>query len=129
MLKVQWDAAQDCNNKKMGLGVVVRNYAGEVQVALSTTVHYIIDPSVAEVLVIWKVVSFCCDLGLQHVIFEGNSMQVVSALNKDSPCWSNFSNLIEDSNVLLKRFESFVVRHTCRAANQASHRLAKTTLS
>ncbi len=61
MLKVKWDATLDCNNKKMGLGVVVRDYAGEVQAVLSTTVHYIIDPSVAEALVIWKAVSFCSD--------------------------------------------------------------------
>jgi hypothetical protein len=112
MLKSNWDAALDCKNMMLGLDVVVRDHAGVVQAALSTTVQYITDPTVAEALVAWKAVRFCCDLGLPRVLFKGDSMQVISTLNKNTHCWSNFGTRIEDSKVLLHSFESFVVRHT-----------------
>jgi hypothetical protein len=84
MLKANWDAALDCKNMMLGLGVVVRDHAGVVQAALSTTVQYITDPTIAEALVAWKAVRFCCDLGLPRVLFKGDSMQVVSTLNKNA---------------------------------------------
>jgi hypothetical protein len=44
--------------------VIVRDAEGLVLAAMSTTVPFITDPSIAEVVAAWKAVGFCQNLGL-----------------------------------------------------------------
>ncbi|XP_062155184.1 uncharacterized protein LOC133863239 [Alnus glutinosa] len=113
--------AWDGTKKLIGLGVVIRDNGGVLVAALVQTVPHITDPTHAEAMAAWKAVSFCSDLGLRRATFEGDSLQVVSAMRKDEPCWTSFSQLIEDSMVLLSSLDYFDVRHTRRTSNQAAH--------
>jgi hypothetical protein len=56
----------------MGIGVVIQGVSGEVQVAMTQIIPYIIDPVMAESLAAWKAVSLCHDSGFTQVIVEGD---------------------------------------------------------
>jgi hypothetical protein len=75
----------------------VRDSSGVFQVALSAAVPSIIDPGVAKAMAAWRAVNFCCDLGFQRTIFEGDSLNVVNALCMLGSCWNRFGQLIEDT--------------------------------
>jgi hypothetical protein len=92
---------------------------------ITTTIPFITDPTVAKVVVAWKGVAFCRTLGFQRVIFEGDALEIVNALRQDSPCWSHYGQMIEDTKVLLYSFPSWSIRHTEREANEAVHCCAK----
>jgi hypothetical protein len=65
----------------------------------------------------------------QKVSFEGDSMIVVSALNREDHCWSAYGQLIEDTKIKLNSFSSKRVKHVPGVANNVSHCLAKFALS
>jgi hypothetical protein len=52
-----------------------------------------------------RAVGLCLNMGYQGAIFEGDSLNVVSGLRSTGPCWSGFSQLIEDTKIKLKSFE------------------------
>jgi hypothetical protein len=80
IIKLNWDVALDRKNNKMRVGAIVRDSSGEVLTALSTIVPFINDYDVVEVVVAWKAVTFCCEMGFQWMIFEGDFLNVVNAL-------------------------------------------------
>jgi hypothetical protein len=50
MLKANWDAAVDCKQKLVGIGVVIRTHEGTVQAAYSASEQGITDLATTEVL-------------------------------------------------------------------------------
>jgi hypothetical protein len=78
--KVNWDAAIDSINKCMGVSAIVRDYQGIVIAARSYTLGFISKPVVAEAIAALHVVEFSRDLGIPHLILEGDSLQVVNAV-------------------------------------------------
>jgi hypothetical protein len=68
-------------------------------------------------------------MGWSHVILEGDFLGVVSALQKDEPCWNSVGQLIEDTRSSLQDFHSFFIKHVKRDTNQVAHRLAKLAIS
>jgi hypothetical protein len=49
--------------------------------------HIITDPEVAESIAARRAVPFCEELGFHSVVFEGDSLNAVNALNSHTPCW------------------------------------------
>jgi hypothetical protein len=79
----------------MGVRVVVRNSSGYVQATLAKVVPYIVDPTLAETGGL-AAVQFCCVLGLQRVVLEGDSLTMIFTLRREGSCWSGYGQLIED---------------------------------
>ena len=78
-----------------------------------------------EALACYKAVEFAAELGLQKVIFEGDSAMVISALNQDNATLSSFGVVIDDicSQVLV--FQSFAFNYVGRSCNCVADSLAK----
>lgn len=72
-------AAMD-KNKKMGIGVIERDYVGEVLATLMAPKPYITDLVVAETMAALAAAVFTRDVGLQKVELESDAIQVVQAL-------------------------------------------------
>jgi hypothetical protein len=51
------------------------------------------------------------------VEFEGDSLEVVQAVNRESPCWKSYGHLIADIQTKLLVFHRYAVRHVGRSAN------------
>jgi len=84
-LKLNWDAALKMQSMRMGIGIVVQNEKGEFVAAMAKVLHFINDPTVAEALAAWHAANLCVDRGFHRVVLEGDSLVVVSALNKVLP--------------------------------------------
>jgi hypothetical protein len=54
--------------------IVIRDEGVEFVAALIEFVTYIIDPLIAETVAVWFAAQFACDLGIEHVILEGDSL-------------------------------------------------------
>ena len=78
-----------------------------------------------EALACHKAVEFAAELGLQKVIFKGDSATVISALNQDNATLSSFGVVIDDicSQVLV--FQSFAFNYVGRSCNCVADSLAK----
>jgi hypothetical protein len=72
----------------LGVDVVIRDDSGAFVAALSKIVPYIVDPLIAETVAVWHVAQLVCEMGYQHVLLEGDSLSVISALKKEGPCGS-----------------------------------------
>ena len=64
-----------------GIGVIVWDWRGEAIGALSTSVLAAQSVVELEALACRRAVLFAVELGLQDVVFEGDSLQVIQALN------------------------------------------------
>jgi ribonuclease HI len=70
-------------------------------------------------------VEFCKERGVQDIILEGDSLQVVQGLNERTPSWRRYGHLIDDTRALLGTYSRWMVHHVKRDANRAAHGLAK----
>jgi hypothetical protein len=68
--------------------------------ALTKAVPFIIDPLLAEMVVVWHAAQFVRDLGLQHMLLEDDSLQVISDLKKVGPLECNRGQLIFDTKLI-----------------------------
>lgn len=68
--------------KIMGVGVVIRDDNGAFVAAFSKIVPYILDLLTVEIVAVWHAAQLACDLGLQNVLLEGDSLNVIADLNE-----------------------------------------------
>ena len=72
-----------------------------------------------------KAVEFAVEIGLQRVIFEGDSTMVINALNHGSAEFSFYGVVIEDIRCQAMVFQSSVFNHASRSCNCVADALAK----
>ncbi|KAF5465990.1 hypothetical protein F2P56_015949 [Juglans regia] len=72
--KINWDAAYDDNLKRMGGGIVIRNWDGELMAAAGWAKPSISNPLHAEAFVLERATTQSLELGLSQCIFEGNAL-------------------------------------------------------
>jgi hypothetical protein len=74
MFKVSWDVGFNPQRQQMGVSVIVRDDHGRVHAAVCKTLDTYQEPVIGESLAALQAVEFSRDLGLQDVIFEGDSV-------------------------------------------------------
>ena len=123
--KVNFDGATFSDIATAGLGVVVRDSEGLVIAALLERIH--LPPTVAalEALACRRSILFAIELGLQEVVFEGDSEVIFKLLTAEQPCMSAFGHIIEDSRSLAARLRLATFTHTKRQGNNVADNLAK----
>lgn len=109
MVKVNWDAAIDILPKRMGVGTIIRNAEGTIMAIMCTTVPFITDPTVTEAVALWKVASFCLELGFQRLHLEGDALEIVQTLQQRDSCFSRYGQLIDDTRVRLSSLQTWHV--------------------
>jgi hypothetical protein len=128
-IKLNWDAALDVRQNRMGVGIIARDEMGEVKAALCTTLPYIQNPSVAEAYGARRAVEFAREMGFSSIIIEGDSREVVLALGNSGDCCVSYGDLVSDTRVLLSFFPHWNIAHVGRDGNKATHCLAKLVVS
>jgi ribonuclease HI len=96
--------ALDKNNGRMGIGLVIRDSSGKVYAAASHVVDFLIDPIVGESMAALKVVEFCKNMGLDRIMVEGDSLQVVNAINKPGLNWGKYGHIVANIHEVLRYY-------------------------
>jgi ribonuclease HI len=109
----------------MGYGAVVRDDLGLVVAAQAVTLLGSLDPCLAEAGAILKAIQLCVSLGLQRVIFEGDSKGVVDGIHSTAENWSHKGMMLDDIRIQLQHVSHWRVEFVRREGNQAAHTSAK----
>jgi hypothetical protein len=104
--KVNWDAAIDTVNKRLGIGLIVRNHNGLVIAARSQTKMGCLEPVAVEELAAFQAIEFSIELGLQDIILEEDALQVVNALNFSDRCLNRFGQIVADAQMIIASLPS-----------------------
>jgi hypothetical protein len=89
----------DTVHGRMGMGIVVQDNEGYVVAARSLTKLGRLEPVATEALTVFQVAEFSKGLGLQDIIMECNTLQVVNAMRSTGQNWSRFGQLVKDMHV------------------------------
>lgn len=127
-LNYNLDASLDSSGKQMGVGIVVRVESGAFKTALISTEPYICDSEVVEAIAVWRAFLFGEELGGHRSIFEGDSLNVVKAINSSEVCCRPCGNMVEALKERLLQHPDWTVSFARREANQVAHCLAKYAL-
>lgn len=64
--------------KNAGVGLVIRDYAGELITTLCKNEEYVASPKIDEILALKRATLFCMEIGCHEVIsFEGDAKTVI----------------------------------------------------
>ncbi|XP_059431643.1 uncharacterized protein LOC132165167 [Corylus avellana] len=125
MIKVNWDATIDQGNSCVGLGLLARDANGQFVAARGIKKRIAADPTVAEAIAALHAVIFAKELGFSNVMFEGDALTVVNAINSTRSCESSYGHFVEDVKRYMSDLATSSFVHVLRGANSAAHNLAK----
>ena len=109
----------------VGIGVVIINSSGQVIGALSDIIHLPSAIDDVEAIAFRRAISFAMEIGVEEVVFEGDSETIIKALNSDSSCLSSFCHIVEDIRALALNFASCCFSHVKGQGNAVVDKLAK----
>lgn len=81
-IKINWDVATQKDANKIGIGVVIRDNEGAVLMSVMKPMYYCTDATSAEVRGLFEAVGLCKEFGSSACMLEGDSLQVVNAVNQ-----------------------------------------------
>ena len=116
-LKVNWDASFSKSQGRMGFGAVVRDETRMVLAAQCKSFVGFLDPAVAEARAALMAIQFC----QERVHFEGDTQEVVNAVNSMSKDWNNVGLLVVDIRHNLQAFQHWRMSYICREGNCVAH--------
>ena len=123
-MKVNFDGAIFDDLRAVGIGVVVQNEHGEVVAALAEQIPTPDSVFTLETLAARRVVLFARDIGLHHVVFEGDSESSIHAISNRLLLHSSCGHIIHDILLFSRSFQSFSFSHVCRQGNALADALA-----
>ena len=125
MIKLNYDARLNTREGRVGMGFIARDSQGNCLATRSMSLETKTDASEAEVLAAANSVIFCKELGYTNIIFEGDAMQIIKAIEVEDPCLRSYGHIIDCIRRELSCFENASVIHVRREANIVAHTLAK----
>ncbi|XP_050280506.1 uncharacterized protein LOC126721501 [Quercus robur] len=126
--KVNYDAAISNAENKAGIGVVVRDYNGEVMASLIQQLEQAYQPVEVEAIAACRAVEFGSEIGVDCAIVEGDSEVIVKALRNNDNGLTPFAPLINDVSLFSSLFSELSYSHIRRDGNKVAHSLAKLAL-
>ena len=125
MYKTNFDCAVFEDSGEAGIGVVIRNFAGEVMASLSEKIPLPATVEAVEMLAARRAVKFVQEVGLAESIFEGDSQSVILALQRNTMVNSGIGHLVKDVLSSVNSLWRCSFSHTYRQGNAMAHALAR----
>ena len=122
--KVNVDGAVFTKQKQVGIGVVIRDSAREVIVALSHKLARPLGVLETKAKAMEVGIQFALDVGVRDVIFEGDALSICNALRGVGEVYTFVQNLVVDMSQRVKVFRSYAFSHTKRQGKISTHLLA-----
>jgi ribonuclease HI len=129
VLKCNVDASFYTADGATGCGWCLRDSSGHFKLAGTNIVNSSYSVVEGEALAIIEAMEELSYRGLQSVIFESDSKQVVDAISSTQNGISEFSILIAHIQTLLSSHNYFEVKYIKRQANNVAHTLARAAYS
>uniref|UniRef100_A0A803QHU6 Reverse transcriptase domain-containing protein n=1 Tax=Cannabis sativa TaxID=3483 RepID=A0A803QHU6_CANSA len=126
--KLNVDAATNVDQKKLGVGAIIRDHNGVVVAAYSKVAQGNFRSDEMEAKALFHALNWALQHQLAITHIETDALRVSTALNSTSKDLSCFSDIIMDVRCLLSFFPQVLVTHVKRSANQAAHGLARFSL-
>ncbi|XP_065633571.1 uncharacterized protein LOC136069217 [Quercus suber] len=123
--KINVDGATFSELKSAGIGVLIRDEIGRVEVALCKKVEAPLGALEVEAKALEAGLLFARDVGLQDVVLEGDSINLVNALRGNCDPPAAVEPIILGIIELSKVFRNIAFSHVCRKGNVLAHLLAK----
>ncbi|XP_075651133.1 uncharacterized protein LOC142621681 [Castanea sativa] len=108
-----------------GVGVVVRDYVGQIIGALWKNIGSVQSVEMAEAMAARRAVMFAAELCVFRVIIEGGCSRVIAALKGFGRCRTLFGYIIDESKRIGVTLMSCLFQHVRREGHRLAHCLAK----
>lgn len=123
--KANFEAALFNNCNVASLGVVIRDCNGNIIGALSQKIAFPQSVEHAEALAASRAVTLARELNLFKVIFEGDCLRIIKAINTKEACHTLFGHIIEEIRSLSSSLLSYSFQHIRREGNNLAQALAR----
>ncbi|KAF5459301.1 hypothetical protein F2P56_023259 [Juglans regia] len=80
--KVNFDAAIDKTNNRVGMGIVAKTYKGELLLSFCASKMFSGISSLAETTVLWRAMDLVVKLNGGNVVFEGDAERVIKGVTR-----------------------------------------------
>ncbi|BFG35644.1 hypothetical protein CerSpe_219180 [Prunus speciosa] len=124
-LKINVDGSWTAGNTDGGVGIVVRDSNGKFVVGRALHVDNVFSTLQVEAMAAREGAILAVEGDFNNVIFESDSLQIVSAIRSPSVDRSSVGPVVEDTKALLTQITGDGFTHIRRVANGAAHRLAR----
>lgn len=81
LFKINFGGALFAAQVSAGIGVVIRDWEGQIIAALSQKVRYLGSIELVEALAASRALSFAKELSIQQMVVKGDSLQVIQTIN------------------------------------------------
>ena len=123
--KVNVDGAVFNELGSCGIGIVIRNERGEIMGAMSKRMDLPLGALEVEAKAFEEGLLLAGDLGLKHIVLEGDAQVVTDALMGCSSPPTSIQMIIEGIQRLNCNGLVWKVSNVCRTSNMAAHRMAR----
>ncbi|XP_075669695.1 uncharacterized protein LOC142639391 [Castanea sativa] len=112
-----------------GIGVVIKNDEGQIMGAMSKKLDQPLGALEVEAKAVEEGVLLAKDLGLRHIIIEGDALTVMAALSGHTSPPSSIQHIIAGAQLWASSFSAWKSTHVRRNCNQAAHLMARNAKS
>ena len=126
--KINIDGAVFKEQKEAGVRVVIRDHFGNFIAGLSMKFRFPLGAIEVEAKAFESGLEFAKDMGIQDIVLEEDSLNIVHALSGNSHAASTIATLIYGMQVTSFEFWNVLFSHIRRNGNILAHQLAKHTL-
>lgn len=82
--KLNVDGAIFYNQKKAGVGIILRDSSGNVVLVANKKEEEVPDPSTIEILAMFRGLQICANIGIQNLILENDCLLMISEIQTSS---------------------------------------------
>ena len=100
LYKINFDGALFADQGSAGIGVVIRDWEGQVIAALSEKVRHPGSVDLVEALAMRRAISFAKELSIHQMVIEGDSLRVIQAINEARPVQTLYGYVVDDIRFL-----------------------------
>ncbi|XP_042964743.1 uncharacterized protein LOC122298967 [Carya illinoinensis] len=126
--KVNFDAAIDKTNYRLGLGIAGRNHVGEVLFSFSSSKLFSGSSDMGEAAALWRAIELVMELDVRNVVFEGDANRVIKGVTDVRGNYAWMEQMYANIRSRLSLRHDWSMNFIHREGNCVAHELAKRAL-